>query len=49
MKVTIAEMKKQVDLLDYVRDNGCNVEKVGDCTYRINPCPVCGHEDRADA
>ncbi len=41
----ISELKNSVELLDYIKDKGENLEKVGQNTYRINPCPVCGHKD----
>ncbi len=41
----LAELKDRFELLDYITDKGKNVKKVGQNTYRVNPCPVCGHED----
>jgi replicative DNA helicase len=42
----ITEAKEGVSLLEYARANsGGRVEKVGPDTYRIEPCPVCGHKE----
>ena len=38
-------LKEKVKLLDYVQKNGGQIEKAGQNTYRLNPCPVCGHKD----
>jgi len=37
-------VKSKISLLDYARQK-YNCEPVGTGTYRINPCPVCGHRD----
>lgn len=31
--------------LEYITARGFNPEKVGTDTYRVNPCPFCGHND----
>ena len=41
----LEELKNNIDLLDYIRDQGNNIERVGTNTYRVNPCPACGHFD----
>ena len=42
----IQEAKQKVSLLEYAKANsGAQVEKVGANTYRLNPCPICGHYD----
>jgi len=38
-------LKEKVKLLDYVKNNGGQIEKAGQNVYRLNPCPVCGHKD----
>ncbi len=40
----IEELEEKVSLYDLARRK-YNVERVGIGTYRINPCPVCGHYD----
>ena len=40
----VEELEKEVDLLELARRK-YNVKQVGVNTYRINPCPVCGHND----
>ncbi|WHY88206.1 DnaB-like helicase C-terminal domain-containing protein [Neobacillus novalis] len=39
-----SESKKQVDLISLIKKKHL-LEKVGKGTYRVNPCPVCGHYD----
>ena len=41
----IEELKDTVGLKEYIESSGQQLEKVGPGTYRINPCPVCGHKD----
>lgn len=39
------ETKNKADLLEYITQSGKQVFKVGVDTYRVEPCPVCGHKD----
>ena len=41
----IKELKNKIDLLDYIKDQDQEIEKIGENLYRLNPCPVCGHDD----
>ena len=41
----IEDIKEQVKLVEYIERNGGKLEKAGNNTYRLNPCPVCGHKD----
>ena len=43
--MNLEDMKKQVDMYKYLDNAGHNLEKVGNSTYRVNPCPACGHKD----
>lgn len=40
----IAELEKLVDLVSLAAKY-YQLKKVGTSTYRINPCPICGHKD----
>lgn len=40
------EAKNKINLLEYVKGNTAGqVVKVGKDTYRVDPCPVCGHKE----
>ena len=39
------EVKKSINLVDYIINIGGQLQKAGNNTYRLNPCPVCGHKD----
>ena len=40
----IAELEEKVDLLSLIARNH-HPKRVGDGTYRVDPCPVCGNKD----
>lgn len=45
----IEEIKRKIDLLAYVEgQTGRRAEKLKGTTYRMNPCPICGHKDHFD-
>jgi len=40
------EIKDKVPIVDYLGSaTQSKIEKVGSDTYRVNPCPLCGHKD----
>lgn len=42
----LKKAEEQIDLLDYIRkDYRNNIKFLNDNTFRINPCPICGHKD----
>jgi len=43
--VQLEALKDKISLLDYIKQAGGQVEKAGQNTFRLNPCPVCGHKD----
>ena len=40
----LEKAKKEVDLLEYIKQAGHQVEKKGN-VYRVEPCPICGHKE----
>jgi len=36
---------KKFDLVDYVESEIGDLIKISDSQYRVNPCPICGHND----
>ena len=42
--MTILELEKRINLLDLAREKGYPVRRAGTGIYRINPCPICGHQ-----
>ena len=42
----LEELKRSVSLLDYVQTaTNARIKNVGANTYRVEPCPMCGHND----
>lgn len=43
--MTLNEVKQKVSLLEYIKGQGHKVKKAGTGKYRVNPCPLCNHND----
>lgn len=42
----LKELENQINILEYIKEDlRIEPKKVNENTYRINPCPVCGHND----
>lgn len=42
----LKELESQINILEYIKEDlGIEPKKINENTYRINPCPVCGHND----
>lgn len=39
------QIKNKIKLLDYIKSKGLKVKNIGNNSFRINPCPVCGHKN----
>ena len=39
------EVKKRVSLLNYIASKGYKIKNLGSGQYRVNPCPLCNHND----
>ena len=40
----VADLEQRINILDLIQDNH-KLKQVGSGVYRVNPCPVCGHDD----
>jgi len=45
--MNVKDLENQIDLLELVSKDypSYQIKQVGENTYRVNPCPVCGHYD----
>ena len=42
----LKDLENQINILEYIKEDlGIEPKKVNENTYRINPCPICGHND----
>ena len=39
------QVKNKIKLLDYIKSKGLKVKNIGNNSFRVNPCPVCGHKN----
>ncbi len=45
MQNNVTQLKNRIDIVDFFNKHFDSIKSIGGSTYRINPCPFCGHND----